>query len=276
VHPEALPKEITSNDGAPMVLIPAGEFWMGSTEKQIEDLITEECAVHSASLVRRMCQEEHKIEGPMHRVNLDAYYMDKFEVTFSQYSKFMHATNRKAFYRWEDFKIDKQHDNLPVVGVGWNDADAYCLWASKRLPTEAEWEKAACGTDGRIYPWGNEEPSDHFAKTGLPLLIPDKDLKFNYATVDSYNAGKSPYGVFHMAGNAPEWVSDWYEESYYKNSPERNPKGPSRGQYRVVRGDSKMTLFRHKNLLRSTFRYNVSPTGPDALIGFRCAKDISN
>ncbi len=125
-----------------MVLIPVGEFWMGSPD-----------------------DEGGKNEHPRHRVYLDAYDMDRFEVTVSRYAEFLQSTGREAPHDWAKVKISK-HSNLPVVGVSWNDAETYCRWAGKRLPTEAEWEKAARGTDGRTYPWGDEQPTSRLPTSG--------------------------------------------------------------------------------------------------------------
>lgn len=134
--------EITGKDGAPMVLIPAGEFWMGSPEGQ-----------------------GATGENPRHQVSLDGFYMDKFEVAVARYAEFWRAKNlRKPMY-WDQVDSSK-HGNLPVIGVDWHDAKSYCEWAGKRLPTEAEWEKAARGTDGRMYPWGNEQPTARLANFG--------------------------------------------------------------------------------------------------------------
>ena len=173
----ALERVVTGRDGAPMVLVPAGEFLMGN---------------------------EAEGDAPSHRVYLDALYIDRQEVTNARYLKFVEATRHRA----PQHVVDPQYDlwvgaaltpgvaDLPVVNVDWSDADAYCRWAGKRLPTEAEWEKAARGTDGRIFPWGNETPS--FARLnfsrrwqGAHTLQP----------VGNYEAGNSPYGVQDMAGN---------------------------------------------------------------------------
>ena len=168
----AFDREITGKDGAPMVLIPAGEFWMGSPEG-----------------------EGDKDEHPRHQVYLDTYSIDKFEVTVSRYSEFMQSTGRQAPHDWAKVKISK-HSNLPVVGVSWNDAEAYCRWTKKRLPTEAEWEKAARGMDERRYPWGSEEPTTRLSNFGIGYTENAYDERL--APVESYEAGKSPYGLHHM------------------------------------------------------------------------------
>jgi len=250
--PESQPmtqaRKITGKDGAPMVLIPAGEFWMGSPDG-----------------------EGDKDEDPRHQVMLDAFYMDKFEVTVSKYAEFMRVTSRSEPKYWDQVNSSK-HRNLPLIGVDWHDADAYCRWAGKRLPTEAEWEKAARGTDGRTYPWGNEQPTArlaNFGKSWDTTNVYDERL----ASVDSYDAGKSLYGLHHMAGNVWEWTADWYDENYYSKSTARNPQGPSSGEYRVVRGGS---WYDAPDNVRSANRYWYIPSPRFDLIGFRCAQDVPN
>ncbi|GKS57478.1 hypothetical protein YTPLAS18_10050 [Nitrospira sp.] len=186
--------EIVGNDGAPMVLVPAGEFWMGSPEAQGDD-----------------------DERPRHRVYLNSFYIDKYETSVSRYAKFMQAAGRKAPTYWDQVKLE-EHGNLPVVGVDWSDAEVYCRWAGKRLPAEAEWEKAARGTDGRTYPWGNEEPTSARANFGRDFLSVKNPYEERLAPVDSLEAGRSPYGVHHLAGNVWEWVADWYANDYYRHS----------------------------------------------------------
>jgi formylglycine-generating enzyme required for sulfatase activity len=242
-------REITGKDGAPMVLIPAGEFTMGSREED---------------------KGVDNDERPAHRVNLDAFYIDQYEVTNSRYAKFFQKTKRAAPEYWSE-QVLKQHGNKPVVGVDWSDASAYCAWAKKRLPTEAEWERAARGTDQRLYPWGDTTPDRSLAN-----LDNCCDFKYHSALteVGSLGRGKSPYGVYDMAGNVWEWVADWYDESYYIKSPERNPNGPSQGILRVVRGGAWTS---NPVSVRSAFRDKLSPSyrraAQDGDLGFRCAKD---
>lgn len=270
---DKLPRESSGKDSAPMVLIPAGEFWMGSTENQIEDLLAIQCGyARGSEQLRTICQRFPKAEGPLHRVNLDAYYMDKFEVTVARYAEFMRATNRANPYFWDQVDISK-HRDFPVLWVDWHSALAYCEWVGKRLPTEAEWEKAARGTDGRIFPWGNEPPIGRFGNFGKWLTTNLDDPLYDGRTelVDSYEAGKSPYGLHHMAGNVYEWTQDWFDENYYKQSPEHNPKGPSSGRYRVIRGGS----WQGSPIdVRSAARLEEDPSVGSAMIGFRCARDV--
>jgi len=232
-------QEMTSKDGAPMVLIPAGEFTMGDNQGADD-------------------------EKPAHRVALNAYYMDKYEVTVAQYAKFLEATGLEAPLQWTIMNQPK-HQKRPVVYVDWADAATYCKWAGKRLPTEAEWEKAARGTDGRTFPWGNDPPTRLHANYG-------KEEWNDHAAVNPVGIledGKSPYGIYDMAGNVWEWTSDWYDKDFYKNSPAQNPNGAVSGEYKVLRGGS---WDDHPQGLRSAGRDYYEPTDRDYDIGFRCAK----
>jgi formylglycine-generating enzyme required for sulfatase activity len=229
---------LIGKDGAPMGLVSAGEFTMGGDS----------------------------IDNPRHPVYLDAFYMDKYEVTASRYAKFLQATRRQLPFKWSEMSL-VSHGDRPVIGVTWEDADAYCRWASKRLPTEAEWEKAARGTDGREYPWGNEAPTPRHANfnkccewKGYGVL----------AIVGSLEAGRSPYGIYDLAGNVSEWVADWYDNTSYKYELERNPKGPADGEEKVVRGGS---WYDSGLLQRSALRSRSYPSAPSTDRGFRCAKD---
>jgi formylglycine-generating enzyme required for sulfatase activity len=227
---------------APMVAIPEGVFAMGFDGTQaLED------------------------ERPLHRVWLDAFSIDLHEVTTAHYAAFLSATNRPAPWLWETVDLN-QHGDRPVIGVDWHDAEAYCRWKGKRLPTEAEWEKAARGTDGRLYPWGNQSPTKEFANFAL-------GARFSYGQVllpvSDFEQGKSPYGLYQMAGNVYEWVADWYAANYYETSPGRNPPGPERGQFKVLRGGSWSDLPKY---LLTYGRFKLPPETRNSYTGFRCAK----
>lgn len=237
---------VTGRDGSPMALVPSGEFLMGN---QAED------------------------DAPPHRVYLDAFYIDRHEVTNGRYLKFVEATRHRApqhvvdpqYDLWAGTTLSQGVVDLPVVNVDWSDAAAYCRWAGKRLPTEAEWEKAARGTDSRLYPWGNEAPSLarlNFSRRwqGAHTLQP----------VGNYEAGNSPYGAQDMAGNVWEWVSDWYDAGSYAAGPARNPQGPPSGLSKILRGGS---WTNSADTVRTTHRREEDPEMRNSDSGFRCAKD---
>ena len=207
-------------------------------------------------------------EQPAHRVLVDAFFMDKYEVTVRQYGVFLQEAGGDRPSEWKTMN-KTANQNRPVMGVDWADAARYCKWAGKRLPTEAEWEKAARGTDGRLYPWGNDPPTPlhaNFGKTG-------SNDHGSLAPVGTLENGKSPYGIYDMAGNVWEWVSDWYDDAYYKNSPPQNPAGPSMGGFKVIRGGSWASGPRN---LRSADRYRDPPSFRSLYFpGFRCAKNSS-
>jgi formylglycine-generating enzyme required for sulfatase activity len=221
-----------------MALVPAGEFTMGSN--LADD------------------------EKPVHHVYLNAFYIDKYEVTVGQYAKYLEVTDMDEPPDWSIMN-QPQHQKRPVVNVDWEDAVKFCKWAGKRLPTEAEWEKAARGTDGRIYPWGNEAPTRLHANYGRK----EWNNHLALVPVGSFEEGRSPYDIYDMAGNAWEWVSDWYDYDFYKNSPRRNPIGPATGDSKVVRGGSWLYI---SEFLRSAHRFAAQPTNRYFGYGFRCAK----
>ncbi|MBI2571766.1 MAG: SUMF1/EgtB/PvdO family nonheme iron enzyme [Candidatus Schekmanbacteria bacterium] len=204
-------------------------------------------------------------EAPVHAVNLDAYYIDTYEVTAAEYKGCVDgggctgaSTGGSCTYNVGG------KETHPINCVDWNQATAYCSWSGKRLPTEAEWEKAARGTDQRIFPWGNAAPDCTYANF----------YNFGYCVgattpVGSYPERVSPYGAFDMAGNVWEWVSDWYDSGYYGQSPYQNPSGPSSGSNRVRRGGA---LTVDAAQLRSAYRDKSLPTAWYASVGFRCAR----
>lgn len=247
---------VSSEPPEDMVLIPAGDFIMGTDSEQA-----------------------NVDQKPAHKVHLDAFYIDKHEVANAQYEEFILAGGYKSKKLWTregwDFiqnnqiktplkyrqnKISTEPDH-PVIGISWYEADAYAKWVGKRLPTEAEWEKTARGTDLRFYPWGNH--MDFSKLNYFPHVT-------RVLAVGSFPQGASPYGVMDMAGNVWEWTADWYSESYYDRTPKTNPKGPSNGEYRVLRGGAWDSIRRQ---LQCTYRYYEKENYQNYTIGFRCAKD---
>jgi formylglycine-generating enzyme required for sulfatase activity len=225
-----------------MVVIPEGIFVMGANGTDaLED------------------------ERPQHEVWLDRFEMDRYEVTTGEYAEFISLLKWPAPWQW-DHVDPAQHRDRPVVGVSWFDADTYCRWRGKRLPTEAEWEKGARGTDGRLFPWGNQAPTDRLANFAV-------GARFNYGQVlmpvHRYELGMSPYGVHQMAGNVAEWVADWYGSNYYEASPNRNPSGPAIGSFRVLRGGSWSDLPKY---LLTYGRFKLPPETRNSYTGFRCAR----
>jgi formylglycine-generating enzyme required for sulfatase activity len=216
-------------------------------------------------------------EKPRHKVAVDAFLIGKYEVTNAQYHAFVKATGHREpenccdpkYNIWKGGTMQPGVEELPVINVSWDDATAFCNWAGGRLPTEAEWEKAARGTDGRTYPWGNEIPSGNRANYSFdPVSLWDGPASL--AKKDQYDNGRSPYGAFEMAGNVWEWVQDWYDEGYYKKSPAKNPPGPLSGEARVIRGASWRNTA---DMLRAANRNKHVPTERRVYIGIRCAKD---
>jgi formylglycine-generating enzyme required for sulfatase activity len=246
-------------DHMPLILIPAGDFQMGSIGNAID-------------------------ERPIHTVYLNDYFIDQTEVTNSMYeacvqsgkcelprantSHTRHVGNNSSYY------ADPEFENYPVIYVSWNDAKDYCEYVGRRLPTEAEWEKAASWDDAkdvkRIYPWGNSidcSYANFYGGENRTLCVGDT------TPVGSYLNGASFYGVLDLAGNVAEWVSDRYDPQYYGNSPDANPLGPRSGDYIVVRGGS--FLVGSDNNIRSSDREKLPPDTASHNVGFRCAMDAT-
>lgn len=215
----------------------------------------------------------HGDRMPLHDVYLDAYAMDKFEVTNARYQACVdtgHCTPPYRTYSWShtEYYGNPAFADYPVIYVEWDQAEAFCAWEGKRLPTEAEWERAARGSsDTRKYPWGNDGTTCDLANTFVDSLCVG-----DTSAVGSYPAGISPYGVMDMAGNVWEWTADWYQYDYYSVSPPNNPPGPATGELRVLRGGSWNDS--HLINLRVAHRYWDSPGSAGANIGFRCARSL--
>lgn len=251
---------LTSKKGKPdefpevdWVRIPAGEFLMGDN-----------------------FNEGDSDEQPVHKVNLDEYYISKYEIAIQQYFFFCDETGRKKPFNYDPKSIGIGNERLsyaplyePMYNISYTDAQDFCDWLSQKtgknihLPTEAQWEKAARGTEQYRYPWGNEAPDCTKAMYWDCL---DTASYNGLVSVDKLEAGKSPFGIFHMAGNVREWCLDWYDPSYYLNSPEKNPQGPDSGSYRVIRGGGKHC---YSPDLRSAGRDFEVPEKQSSSLGFR-------
>jgi formylglycine-generating enzyme required for sulfatase activity len=226
-------------DGMRLVFVPEGAFLMGYAGGFSDEL-------------------------PEHNVTLNAFWIDQTEITNGAYELCVQAGTCKPPSRFTSNAIDHYYGNpdytdYPVIYVSWNDAQTYCNWAGMRLPTEAEWEKAARGTDGRIYPWGDSAPDDHLANFD--------DHVMDVTLTGSYPEGASPYGALDMAGNVWEWTSDWYGKDYYSQSPSLNPGGPETGTKRVIRGGS---WIYDAPGSRTSYRFSKDPAYASYDTGFRC------
>ena len=232
---------MVGEDGMPLLIVPAGEFTMGS-------------------------ENGEDAEKPVHKVYLDAFWIDKTEVTNKMYSLCVEdevceePTDKSSHIR-SSYYGNAKYDNFPVIYVDWIKAKTYCESVDRRLPTEAEWEKAARGPDGYMYPWGNSAPNDS-------LLNYNNKTTGDTTEVGIFPNGASPYGAMDMSGNVWEWVADWYSATYYASLPKSNPSGPDSGQFRSLRSGS---WFWDEYYARSAFRNKSDPTGEDLNIGFRCA-----
>lgn len=233
-----------------MALIEKGVFMMGSKKSMLElkphDLFN---------------TDRHTLgpENPAHEVYLDPFYIDIYEVTNETYSKYIQETGAKKPKGWNNANFNGPQQ--PVVGISWKEAVKFCEWQGKRLPTEAEWEKAARGKRPIKYPWGNAPPDS-------TKLNYNEEIK-KTTRIGSYEKGKSDFGLYDLSGNASEWVNDWHFPEYYLFSPKENPPGPEKGQYKVIRGGSWRNNADDVGL---TYRNATTPGNRSLAIGFRCAK----
>lgn len=234
---------VLEKDGMVMVYVSEGTFSMGSNS--------------------------YSDEQPVHTVYLDSFWIDQTEVTNKMYTLCVAAgkcapPDSSSSYSHSSYYGNLEYDNYPVIYVSWNDASAYCAWADRRLPTEAEWEKAARGTDGRTYPWGEGiDCNKANYNDGSKYCVGDT------SAVGSFESGKSFYGAYDLAGNVWEWVADWYSDTYYVSSPASNPTGPASGQSRVLRGGA---WSYYDFNVRSASRSGLNPLISDYRIGFRCSR----
>jgi formylglycine-generating enzyme required for sulfatase activity len=218
-----------------MVYVPAGEFLMGSD-----------------------AGDASNSERPQHAVYLNGFWIDRTEVSEDQAAQCVAAGVCTGLFALRG-------SQLPTHYASWEEARIYCAWVEARLPTEAEWEKAARGTDGRTYPWGNSEPNNDIANYTVVHTTANRVNE----PVGTRLGGASPYGALHMAGNVWEWVADWFDATYYARSPYRNPTGPESGSEKVLRGGS---ANNSKWEIRASYRFSASPTqGSLHGMGFRCA-----
>jgi formylglycine-generating enzyme required for sulfatase activity len=237
-----------------MVLVPAGEFIMGSDEVDKE----------AKAMQYGVRRPWYANERPKRRVYLEGFYIDRFEVTNARYSEFVDGAGGEVPEYWKRAKADglAKVGKYPVTDITWHGAQAYCRWRGKRLPTEAEWEKAARGTDGRRFPWGDEFDQNRVSGN-TPRSAP--------LPVGSFESGRSPYGVYDMAGNAAEWTAGWY-----KQYPGNDFDDPEYGEtVKVIRGGAwGSDHYALQHYLRTTDRSMVAlPKTRLIDVGFRCAKD---
>jgi len=299
-------------DGSVMVVIPATEFLMGTGDAHPDlsekPLGEKPLRPYEVLLVRADPAWRHADERPARKVKLRRFAIDRYEVTNAQYRRFLDWISRTGdhslchpdepkgkdhtprywrnynpllkdpeYARTTPFGPDTfAHPDKPVVGVDWYDAYAYAAYVGKRLPTEAEWELAARGRDGRRWPWGNEwywgRANGGGEKKGMDITARGKEKDgFIYAApVGSYPEGRSPLGCDDMAGNVSEWCADRYQSDYYRSAPGVNPPGPTSGRLRVIRGGSSQNL---PSSLRCAKRFAYEPEFRTFTLGFRCAKD---
>ncbi|MFN3325654.1 MAG: formylglycine-generating enzyme family protein [Bryobacteraceae bacterium] len=231
-----------------MVFVPGGEFERGRTYEWSDTKLP-------------WYPNPLKDDLPVRRIFVEPFYMDETEVTNERYAAFVTAAGHRAPYHWKKGKLPEGKERHPVVNVSWEDATAYCAWEGKRLPTEAEWERACRGTvDGKTYPWGDDTITPALAHydSKTPAEVCSKE--------------RSALGLCDIIGNVWEWCSDWYGRNYYESAPAKDPRGPEEGSYRVLRGGS---WFDQPQFLTCSYRSWARPVERSPTIGFRCAKSFS-
>lgn len=296
-------KTITGKDGAPMVLVQAGSFLMGSTKDEV-DRVIKDC-IKELGKDQQTCEGWYIPELPQHKVSISSFYLDQYEVTNRLFARFIEDIGYRTTAEkegsakglvngeWKDVAgatwkqpesgvtvFASNRAEHPVVSVSWEDANAYCRWAGKRLPTEAEFEYATRAGTQTKYWWGNGPPGTRKVANIADEFLNEKDP--GWAIMAGYNDGyertapvgsfkENPFRLFDMTGNVNEWTSDWYGANYYGSSQAKNPKGPSNGEYRVLRGGSWDYVPVN---VRSANRTRLLPTARIDDIGFRCTQDI--
>ena len=248
-----------------MALVPEGDFWMGRFRLWLVDEIGWQA-------------RDRMDDRPVHLVHLNAFYIDKNEVSNKDYARFVTETGHRRPFHWPKTDISTQRPKLPVYNVSWKDAAAYCSWADKRLPTEAEWEKAARGGYEKMaQPWGNglqpeNKPYSYYSSSSE--TTPEKMAHYGYPEGPTEVSSFPPngYGLYDVIGNVWEWVADSYELHYYSISPRKNPKGPHGAPYKVYRGGS--WSDRDERLLSVFYRNFTDPNTRASTIGFRCAQSV--
>jgi formylglycine-generating enzyme required for sulfatase activity len=263
---DAIADRIVGKDGSLMVLVRAGEFLMGSSPEEIDRVMRER---------NDLMREWFENEIPKHRVSLGGFYMDVYEVTNRLFARFVHESgDAMPAPHHEEYQVD-----LPVVSVSWDEAAAYCRWAGKRLPTEAEWEYAARAGTETSYWWGEGIPvqatanlADETFKDEFPSRATMSGYRDGYiAAAPAGSFAPNPWGLQDMLGNVWEWTADWYDPLYYHKSPVRNPQGPLKGVNRVVRGGSWAAAPYDA---RCAVRVGCHPKGRGNDVGFRCVRDL--
>jgi len=281
---------LSAIDNMKLVYVPSGSFLMGSSPDDLLD----ECNrmfgtckdngdliyFSDTQVIDNPTFSSYSDEIPQHEIYLDSFWIDQTEITNLMYSKCVQANgcsppSKKSSLSRPSYYGNSQYDNFPVVNITWKDSKAYCEWAGRRLPTEAEWEKAARGADSRIYPWGSSSGS-YYANVNNTIRDTSK--------AGDYLSGASPYGALDMIGNVWEWVADWHQSDYYGQSTSSNPPGPSSGSQRVVRGGAFNSgiFWNGWEVLSGDVNYSATrrlrypPATSQSSVGFRCVKDGSS